>query len=475
MRIRDQIDMARRNLRRQKGRTRLTLLSIVIGAFAVILVIILSFTANQAVSNYFEQTGDLYSIDVQRVGGEVSINDALVTRVGAIPGVESYTPVASLYEFASIRFGEQNVNAGGGISLTAERSNGTRDHILIAGRDLSDSDTGAQALVSQDIAQDLTQGDAESLVGETIYLVTQASYRGPDQKPENCDFGDGTEGVDPVCPAVEIPISVVGVIQDDLSMFFPLEFGIAQKEFTYFYYDQRCDPNSEFWKFEIESRPYEADEGCSGTLRFDTYSSFEDYGYEALKIRVASDELIEGVRTALISDLGMRDRLDTQGEGQLEFSVGRDLLKEIQDLAALTTLIFLLIGGISLLVSAIGVVNTMTMATLERTREIGVMRALGASRSDVTRVFTVESGLLGFLGGLWGFILGATTVIILFFATNGLADLGLGFSLELPLLLAAIIPASLVVGLTTVIGIFAGVMPARRAAKLDPVESLRSE
>jgi ABC-type antimicrobial peptide transport system permease subunit len=66
-------------------------------------------------------------------------------------------------------------------------------------------------------------------------------------------------------------------------------------------------------------------------------------------------------------------------------------------------------------------------------------------------------------------------VVAIFFLTDGLATLDVGFTLGLPLLLTALIPASLVVVLTTVIGIAAGVLPARRAAKLDPVESLRAD
>lgn len=471
MRIRDQISMARKNLRRQKGRTRLTLVSIIIGAFAVISVIILSSTANQAVTNFFEETGDLYSIEVQRVGGEVAIDQALATKVGALEGVQSYTPQLGMYDIPSMRFEQQSVNVVGGVELIAERSNGTTDRAIVAGRDLTDSDTGAQALVSADLARELSGGDAESLVGGTIYLATQEWYSGPNQSPDNCDFGDFTEP--PVCLPVEIPVTVVGIVQANLSVFFPLEFGVAQREQTWYFYDEKCDPDSDYWYFQ--PTPFKADPACVGVLMSDGYNIIDEVGWDRLKIRVVSDEAIDGVTNALANDLGMRDRLDTQGEGFLEFAVGRDELEEIQELTTLATLIFLAVGGISLLVSAIGVVNTMTMATLERTREIGVMRALGARRSDVTRVFTVESGLIGFLGGMWGFIFAAATVLIIFAATDGLATLDAGFTLELPILLQALVPATLVVGLTTAIGIFAGVTPARRAAKLDPVESLRSE
>jgi len=93
VRVKDQVSMARRNLQRHKGRTRLTLLSIIIGAFAVISVIILSFTANQAVAAYFEETGEQFSIEVQRVGSDTTIDDALVSKVSELSGIQSSTPV----------------------------------------------------------------------------------------------------------------------------------------------------------------------------------------------------------------------------------------------------------------------------------------------------------------------------------------------------------------------------------------------
>ena len=471
MKVKDQVSMARRNLQRHKGRTRLTLLSIVIGAFAVISVIILSFTANQAVAAYFEQTGEQFSIEVQRVGSDTMIDDALVTKVSGVSGIQSSTPVIGLYEFEALRLGDRFANAVGGVRITAENTNGTRNHVVLAGRELTDSDVGAQALVSSDIAAELTGSAPESIVGETIYLVADSFYRGPAQNPDNCDFGDGT--IDPVCEEVEIPVTVVGVVQAELSVYFPLQFGLDQKQYAYFYYSEECDPESESWsgREDAFAPPPQCDDG----LYVEKVDIVEQQGYDSLRIRVASDDVIDSVSETLEADLGMRNRLDTQGEGDLEFAVGRDTLQEIQDVVAIVTLIFLLVGGISLLVSAIGVVNTMTMSALERTREIGVMRALGASRKDVTRVFTVESALIGFLGGLWGLILAGIAVVAIFFLTDGLATLDVGFTLGLPLLLTALIPASLVIVLTTVIGVAAGVLPARRAAKLDPVESLRAD
>jgi putative ABC transport system permease protein len=131
------------------------------------------------------------------------------------------------------------------------------------------------------------------------------------------------------------------------------------------------------------------------------------------------------------------------------------------------------IGGIALIVAAIGVVNTMVMAILERTREIGVMRAVGAKRSTVRTLFTFEASMLGFWGGVFGVAAGyGLTRVANVFVNKQLASQGVKahdiIGLPLWLILA-------VIGIGTLIGMLAGLYPAARAAKLDPVEALRYE
>ncbi len=132
------------------------------------------------------------------------------------------------------------------------------------------------------------------------------------------------------------------------------------------------------------------------------------------------------------------------------------------------------VGALALLVAALGVANTMMMAIYERTREIGVLKALGASRGEIRTLFTVEAGMLGFIGGVFGLLFGFLLGKIVDFAAHryliseGVTGIGN----------LSIIPIWLAVGaivFATLIGILAGLYPAARAAKLDPVTALRHE
>ncbi len=128
-------------------------------------------------------------------------------------------------------------------------------------------------------------------------------------------------------------------------------------------------------------------------------------------------------------------------------------------------------GGIALTVSAIGMFNTMTVTLLERTAEIGVMRTIGASSADIVILFVVEASIVGFLGGLVGILIGGGVGLF----ANGLLTVAASkfggqsvavFAYPLPFLAFIMIFSSLV-GFTT------GLFPARRAAKINPLDAIR--
>ncbi len=124
------------------------------------------------------------------------------------------------------------------------------------------------------------------------------------------------------------------------------------------------------------------------------------------------------------------------------------------------------IALISLVVGGLSVINTMAMSIAERTREIGIKRAIGASRIGIVREFVTESALIGFIGGALGLVLGAAVVCLADEA--GRSSGTVLFQLTTGTALSAVV-------FSTVLGALAGFVPALHAARLDPVSALRYE
>jgi putative ABC transport system permease protein len=158
-------------------------------------------------------------------------------------------------------------------------------------------------------------------------------------------------------------------------------------------------------------------------------------------------------------------------EGQEDFDVQtpEDILASFNTVLGIVQAVLVGIAAISLLVGGIGIMNTMYTAVLERTNEIGVMKAIGARNNDVLELFLIESGLLGMLGGAIGVVLGM--------GTSKLVEIVAQIVVGSPLIRAAF-PWYLLVGALAfafIIGIASGVLPAYQAARLPPVEALRYE
>jgi len=159
-----------------------------------------------------------------------------------------------------------------------------------------------------------------------------------------------------------------------------------------------------------------------------------------------------------------------QEEGAETFGVNttEDILKLINQLFGTIQIVLIGIGGISLVVGSIGVMNTMYTAVLDRTKEIGIMKAIGAKNSDVIKIFLIESSVLGLVGGVVGIILGIVMAKAVESAATTTIMIPLKAYIGLDLIVGAIL-------LSLVIGTLSGVLPARRAAQLEPVDALRYE
>ncbi len=149
-----------------------------------------------------------------------------------------------------------------------------------------------------------------------------------------------------------------------------------------------------------------------------------------------------------------------------EVMSGADFDEQIGSATAIFNAILVGIALISLAVGGLSVINTMAMSVAERTREIGIKRAIGGSRSRIVTELVAESALIGFIGGVIGLILGA-----------GVAWLGNELGRDSGFLLFLLTPATAVtaVAFSTILGALAGLVPALHAARLDPVAALRYE
>jgi len=160
----------------------------------------------------------------------------------------------------------------------------------------------------------------------------------------------------------------------------------------------------------------------------------------------------------------LRERHRIRPGDEDDFSVRTQ--SEIADLAEQTSRVMTLLLGsiasISLLVGGIGIMNIMLVSVTERTREIGIRMAVGATESDIQRQFLVEAVTLSLLGGTVGILLGA--------GASGLISGFLGWPVAVSF--EAVIAAAL---FSAAVGIFFGYYPARTAARLDPIEALRYE
>ena len=186
---------------------------------------------------------------------------------------------------------------------------------------------------------------------------------------------------------------------------------------------------------------------------------------DVLAVKVRGEDSMDRAKEDIEKLLRKRRNVDV-GEEDFEVSTPEAMMETVNSVLGGVQAFIVIIASISILVGALGIVNTMTTSVLERRKEIGIMKAIGGTNWQVFLQFFFESGLLGLVGGIVGVILGT---LIGFFGIAGInnfigGDIGLVID---PILIGGALLGSFV------IGSLAGIVPAMSAAKQNPVEALR--
>ena len=188
--------------------------------------------------------------------------------------------------------------------------------------------------------------------------------------------------------------------------------------------------------------------------------------YDMILVQVNDKNQAENIAQDITTKM-RKDRKEKIGEEDFSVQTPLQAIQSVNTILNIINLIVTSIAGISLLVGAIGITNTMYTSVLERTREIGIMKAIGAKNKDILLIFLIEAGLLGLVGGVIGALIGlGFAFLVSTIANAALGDTILNVQISYPLLIGAI-------SFSLIVGIVAGVLPAIQASKLKPTEALR--
>jgi putative ABC transport system permease protein len=174
------------------------------------------------------------------------------------------------------------------------------------------------------------------------------------------------------------------------------------------------------------------------------------------------------VKSRITSVLEQDHGITDSNKDDFTIETEEDILSLLGNITSVLTLFLAAIASISLVVGGIGIMNIMLVSVIERTREIGLRKAVGATDADILQQFLVESAMVTFIGGLIGVALGAFFVTLVWFVVTHFTTFSWTFEFPLSSVVIAVF-------VSTAVGIIFGIYPARQAARKSPIEALRYE
>lgn len=448
MSSRDLISLAFRNLLRRKTRTILAIIGVVVGTSAIIVMLSIGFGLSVNFQEQIESYGNLHLVDVYGGGGGMMmyrgggfssgnmdgvLNDKAIASMEKIKGVDAVSPKEQMY----VSFGVGKYIAQASL-------------------------IGIKPEVMQKFGYDLQEGRLLE-AGDKFSLVFGNQVPSWFYNPKKT-WGSSWGGE----PQVNVITNKMIVTANESygqkrQQRNPDEERIVYKEYKAKGVGILANPNDESaYNVYISLEGLDIIKKEAQRARKETVSNKNQY--DAAMVYVGDIDDVEDVSNA-IREMGFMT------------SSLNDWLKSMQETARMIQGILGGIGAISLLVAALGITNTMIMSIYERTKEIGIMKVIGANLGDIKRLFLLEAGMIGFLGGTIGLIFSYILSLLMNTVLSGIMSVMLG-TIGGGGSTVSIIPWWVAAGslvFSTTIGILAGYSPARRAMRLSALESLRNE
>ena len=448
MKLLDLFLLALSNLRRRKIRTLLTVLGVVIGTASIVVMVSLGLGMSENLLRSFQSAGSLTMITITNYGGmgnnaknKVELTDESIKSFENIPHVTGTSPSLELYVTA------KSGALQGDFSIRGVSQAYFQQMKLKEGDFPKKGDAELSLIYGNTVAGSFHKGNnwdqnytIDPMKETLFYIFPEAQDT---SKP-----GTAQSAGSPNKPQKKYIIKTAGVMEggsEDYS---------EDSSYVYADLDSLKTFLKKIYKKSLVPNPKTGKNGKP--LRY--------YSYDQAYVFVDDMNNVADVQKQ-ITDMGY------SCYSQVEW------LKQAQEQIKTTQLVLGGIGAVSLLVAAIGIMNTMMMSIFERTKEIGVMKVLGCDMGDIRNMFLTESALIGILGGMVGIVLSYGVSFIINFLSSGGGDMvdsytggGGGNISTIPLWLAAF-----AIVFAMLVGMLSGYFPSVRAMKLSPLAAIRNE
>ncbi|WP_296141836.1 ABC transporter permease [uncultured Anaerococcus sp.] len=463
MKISDRFIMALRNLWRRKSRTILTILSVIIGSTSIILMLAFAEGISNSQKEMIESFQGLTTINVMDGSGDGSlqVTDKVLNDLKRVSHVKAVVPSKNIYVQLLISDSD-DYEIDGSLDIIPDNVfSMIKKDMLEFGNPPSPNEDNKILLGQNAAANKKTDTGDGGYMMEPMEPVEDFDYAShqyfvrlgwvmEDQEDDGVNFGnpndqDGVEGVEENKPdSIDVPIEIAGKLNNNS---FLSGWGSYISESTYKKLkeeDSKISAPSLNQSFDEKGNPIP--------------ESDEKINYENLQVIVDDAKNVEQTEKE-IKQLGYQTNSMAEAN------------EEIQNQTRTIMLILGGIGSIAFIVSAIGIINTMLMSIYERQKEIGVMKVIGASVSDIQTMFLIESGFIGLFGGVLGLLISLLVSKVINNAFSGMND---AIAQGGQLIIIPIWLALVGVGFSALVGVLAGYLPARRATKLSTIDALRA-